>query len=332
MEKDYIYNISLFANTGIGEFGTKNINIIDKDANDISVKTIIANELLQERADIYKLNYPDTNVVAGSITDNKIIQKLIDLSYQHNPITATVSPPCQGSSGLNAFKNQPYDFRNQLIKSFFKYLNAYNKIEYGYVENVISYYSADIPGLLNKDVFWQYVINEKKQILNYPYFILFESKESFDKFKESSPNVSEESGQLFEKINDYNYFIALNSLEYVPCLDKNNDIGIVELINMKEYMALCFEKLGYQGQLDWVRGDEYGAPQIRQRGFYVFYKNSLSSKMSFPKPVYNTIKDKNYTGKTILDALLTNNLLEEVIDFLLILITSTLLLRIIFLE
>ena len=53
--------LSLFAGGGIGETYLHNIGI----------ETVVANELLPERAEIYKYRFPTTDVVIGDIKKKK---------------------------------------------------------------------------------------------------------------------------------------------------------------------------------------------------------------------------------------------------------------------
>ena len=56
-----INGLSLFANVGIAETYLK----------DVGVNIVIANELLEERAEFYRYLYPDCMMVQGDITDKK---------------------------------------------------------------------------------------------------------------------------------------------------------------------------------------------------------------------------------------------------------------------
>ena len=58
---DKKYVLSLFSSAGIGELGIKACGM------DI----LLSNELLQERCDIYKENYPETESICGDIWDKK---------------------------------------------------------------------------------------------------------------------------------------------------------------------------------------------------------------------------------------------------------------------
>ena len=65
MNKKRLKGVSLFASAGIGETYFKNIGI------DI----VVANELIERRANLYKSISPETDVICGDITDKNIFNK-----------------------------------------------------------------------------------------------------------------------------------------------------------------------------------------------------------------------------------------------------------------
>lgn len=102
-----MYGISLFASAGIGETYFK----------DVGIDIIVANELLPKRAELYKSISPDTEVVCGDITDDKIFEKIIS-SCTEKVDFILASPPCQGMSvaGKNRTQeNMVIDKRNYLV-------------------------------------------------------------------------------------------------------------------------------------------------------------------------------------------------------------------------
>lgn len=95
--------LSLFANVGIAE----------AMFSDIGVKVLIANELIEERAKFYSEVYPETHMICGDITDEKVRTSIAEeaIAKRINFIIAT--PPCQGMSV--AGNRDDKDPRNQLI-------------------------------------------------------------------------------------------------------------------------------------------------------------------------------------------------------------------------
>jgi DNA (cytosine-5)-methyltransferase 1 len=102
--------LSLFANVGFGEVYL----------NEVGINVIVANELLKDRAEFYSELHPNTNMICGDITKERVRNQIIDAcpdSLFHpdegiNLIIAT--PPCQGMSKANAMKKEG-DSRNDLI-------------------------------------------------------------------------------------------------------------------------------------------------------------------------------------------------------------------------
>jgi DNA (cytosine-5)-methyltransferase 1 len=94
--------LTLFSNIGVGE----------ALLNPATHEVVLANELHQERADIYSKLYPSHAIIVGSIIDkqDEIITKARLLGV--NTLVAT--PPCQSFSALNA-KRIENDPRDQLV-------------------------------------------------------------------------------------------------------------------------------------------------------------------------------------------------------------------------
>lgn len=95
--------LSLFSNVGISETYLE----------EIGVDVVIANELLEERAQFYRHLYPKTDMICGDITSPKIFAKVRDRAKEENVNMIIATPPCQGMSCAGS-KN-PDDPRNFLI-------------------------------------------------------------------------------------------------------------------------------------------------------------------------------------------------------------------------
>ena len=63
--------ISLFACGGIGDLGLQHAGF----------EVLVANELLEERAEVFKFNYPNTRMIVGDIEDKQqeIVASTIEL-------------------------------------------------------------------------------------------------------------------------------------------------------------------------------------------------------------------------------------------------------------
>lgn len=138
--------MSLFAGGGIGETYFKDINI----------QTVIANELLKDRADIYKYRFPETDMIVGDIKEKK--SELIEKAKKENIDLLVATPPCQGMSNLGK-RDYACDERNFLIFDVFDILDELLP-KYVFIENVPKFlkmnypYNGDIKPLID-------ILNEK---------------------------------------------------------------------------------------------------------------------------------------------------------------------------
>ncbi len=95
--------MSLFANVGVAE----------AYLSSIGVQMVLANELDEERANFYRHVYPDTEMVLGDVTDEKLREEIIRKAKKAGVNFIMATPPCQGMSV--AGKMDALDPRNQLI-------------------------------------------------------------------------------------------------------------------------------------------------------------------------------------------------------------------------
>ena len=114
--------LSLFAGGGIGE----------TYLHDIGIETVVANELLPARAEIYKYRFPNTDMVIGDIKKNK--EELIKKGKEHEIDILIATPPCQGMSNLGK-RDYDCDERNFLIFDVFDILDKILP-SYVFIENV----------------------------------------------------------------------------------------------------------------------------------------------------------------------------------------------------
>jgi len=99
--------VSLFSSAGIGEAYLK----------DIGIDIIVANELLEKRANLYKELYPETEIIKGDISEDEIYNQILKKSGNHVDFLLA-TPPCQGMSiaGKNRdTASMMWDERNYLI-------------------------------------------------------------------------------------------------------------------------------------------------------------------------------------------------------------------------
>lgn len=116
----------MFSSAGIGE----------TYLSEIGVDVVVANELIERRADLYKKLYPRCNMICGDVQNQDVFSQIINASKGINFLLA--SPPCQGMS--IAGKNRKLDSilndkRNHLIEYVFKAIDELNP-SYILIENV----------------------------------------------------------------------------------------------------------------------------------------------------------------------------------------------------
>ena len=128
--------VSLFSSAGIGEAYLR----------EVGLNIIVANELLEERADLYKQLYPETEVVTGDILDDKIYKKILKKSGNKVDFLLA-TPPCQGMSiaGKNrSLKQMLNDERNYFIFKIIDFIKKKHP-DFILIENVPSILKIKLP-------------------------------------------------------------------------------------------------------------------------------------------------------------------------------------------
>lgn len=153
-----INGLSLFSNVGIAETYLE----------EVGVKIVVANEILEERARFYSHLYPDCEMVVGDITNELIYEDIINRCENKNIEFIIATPPCQGMS-LAGSKN-PNDERNYLITYV---VNIVREIrpKFVLIENVPQQLKTEIfdgneriliPDYIERELGEHYIINENK--------------------------------------------------------------------------------------------------------------------------------------------------------------------------
>lgn len=127
--------VSLFSSAGIAETYLK----------DVGIDIIVANELIQERANLYSSVHKNCKMIVGDITEKDIFNEIIKKSKDIDFLIAT--PPCQGMS--IAGKNRTYtemlqDKRNYLVFKIIDFINI-KKPSYILIENVPNFLKVKLP-------------------------------------------------------------------------------------------------------------------------------------------------------------------------------------------
>jgi len=127
---------SLFSSAGISETYFK----------EIGMSITVANELLEERANLYRSVNKDCNMIAGDIQNERIFKQILQ-SSSDNLDFLIASPPCQGMSvaGKNRNKNQMLnDGRNFLVFRIIEFIEKKNP-NYVLIENVPNFLKIELP-------------------------------------------------------------------------------------------------------------------------------------------------------------------------------------------
>lgn len=127
---------SLFSSAGIAECYLK----------DTGINICVANEILPERAELYKYQYPETNMVCGDIMDDNVFREIVD-SCPEKIDFLIASPPCQGMSvaGKNrSMEMMLKDKRNFLVFRIIEFIKIKNP-EFIIIENVPTFLKIRLP-------------------------------------------------------------------------------------------------------------------------------------------------------------------------------------------
>lgn len=160
ISKPKLRGLSLFANVGIAEAYLESIG----------VHIEVANELLPDRARFYQDVYPNTHMVCGDITDDKVRTALIEEAKKKNVNFLMATPPCQGMSRVG--KMEEFDVRNQLIYYAVDVIKRL-KPEFVLIENVTTILKTKIsvdgeimiiPKYLERELGDEYVFNKETKV------------------------------------------------------------------------------------------------------------------------------------------------------------------------
>lgn len=125
--------ISMFSSAGVAETYLEKLNI------DI----VLANELIQERADYYCHFYPKVDMVVGDIMSEEIFNTYLNKAKKLNPKFLLATPPCQGMSSLGK-KDYVADERNYLIFAVLRMIDRLD-LDAIIIENVPKFFKLYFP-------------------------------------------------------------------------------------------------------------------------------------------------------------------------------------------
>ncbi len=127
---------SLFSSAGIAE----------TYFDEVGINVVAANELIQERADLYKALYPDSLMITGDILDENVFKKLVTNTPEKLDFLIA-SPPCQGMSVAGKNRNTKQmltDDRNFLIFPVINFMKIKSP-DFVLIENVPTFLKLVLP-------------------------------------------------------------------------------------------------------------------------------------------------------------------------------------------
>jgi DNA (cytosine-5)-methyltransferase 1 len=128
--------VSLFSSAGIAEF------YFDQ----VGIDIIAANELIEERANLYSSVYKNSTMISGNILDKNVFKKLVDTSGKKIDFLIA-SPPCQGMSMAGKSRNATLmlkDERNFLVLKVIEFITLKNP-KFVLIENVPNFLKLKLP-------------------------------------------------------------------------------------------------------------------------------------------------------------------------------------------
>ncbi len=123
--------LSLFANIGVAEAYLR----------ELGIEVSVANELVERRAKLYSEIYPETEMISGNITNEKIFNHVIESAKNKKVDCIMATPPCQGMS--TAGQQNEEDERNKLIMPVMDAVRIL-KPNYVFIENVPKFLNTSI--------------------------------------------------------------------------------------------------------------------------------------------------------------------------------------------
>lgn len=183
--KHRIKALSLFANVGVAE------SYLDE----IGVDVVVANELVEKRANFYKHLYPSVNMIAGDITNPDVFELIRKIAIANDVQLIISTPPCQGMSC--AGRKNPFDPRNSLIYYAVEMIKAINP-RFVLLENVprqrktkILYKDeyVTIPKYIESELSEDYMFNEERIINSMDYGVPQSRQRFFYLLTRKSENI-----------------------------------------------------------------------------------------------------------------------------------------------
>lgn len=275
--------ISLFACGGIGDLALK----------ELGIKTVVANELLLDRAEVFKYNHPDVEMIVGDINEKR--DEIIHKSKSHKIDIVFATPPCQGMSKngrgklLQAIRkgtSPKVDPRNLLIVPTVEIVKELN-IDTLLLENVPEMLTTYIPEPRTGEYISiiDYISREldgyhlEYKVVNFADYGVAQSRERL-------------IAVISKKLN------FLNNVFPHPTHSKNGDDGRRKWVTLRDIIQ-GFPKLDAQS-IDTAidKDNEYHRVPILDESKYFWVKNTPENKSAFDNQCIKCGYDQNPTHRS----------------------------------
>ncbi len=222
---------------------------------------ICCNELEKQIGESYKENFPDTNVIIGDITEEKIKTEIHKCFSEINCDVILGGPPCVAYS-MSGLRNSR-DPRGQLFNDYVDMVNTL-KPKMFVMENV--------KGILNMHHDKENLNEEEKNLAD-NYYILEKEKIEIDKIKNKTDQDKTRLVYLRKEMKKMSRnFDKFRIPVYQKIIDKFNEIG-------------------YTVEKKLHNSANFGVPQKRERVIFIGKKNNLNLQIIFPTETHNEIGD-----------------------------------------
>lgn len=249
---------------------------------------VCANELDGNIAGSYELNFADTTVITGDITNPEIKTQIYDCFKQVECDVILGGPPCVAYS-MAGHRNSR-DPRGQLFNDYVAVVNKL-KPKVFIMENVkgILTIKHDKPKLTIKE-----------KVLADKYYKLEEEKIKYTELKKNLVyNNNQDSVEYSE--NETNIKENKKNIKKMAGDTDKFRMNVTDIIKNK------FKDIGYNVDMKLLKASDFGVPQNRERVIFIGVRNDLDKTITYPVETHNVDgsngKNKHKTVREAIDDL-----------------------------
>lgn len=249
---------------------------------------VCANELDGNIAGSYELNFADTTVITGDITNPEIKTQIYDCFKEVECDVILGGPPCVAYS-MAGHRNSR-DPRGQLFNDYVAVVNKL-KPKVFIMENVkgILTIKHDKPKL-----------TKKEKVLADKYYKLEEEKIKYTELKKNLVyNNNQDSVEYSE--NETNIKENKKNIKKMAGDTDKFRMNVTDIIKNK------FKDIGYNVDMKLLKASDFGVPQNRERVIFIGVRNDLDKIITYPVETHNVDgsngKNKHKTVREAIDDL-----------------------------